>query len=255
MARERDTVVSYNVHGCRGSDGRHDIDRCVDVIDGLRPLVVGLQEVDSREGRDGWRAFEDGLGMHALPGHTLSERDGHYGNLLLTRCPVLDAVSCDLGYRWREPRRAIDALLDVPGGPLRVIVTHLGLARRERRVQLERLGEALAARWQGHRTVLLGDFNEWLHPRRVGRALGRPLFAHALPRTFPARAPCFALDQIWCTPRGLVRSVRAVAGATARRASDHLPLAGTLALTSGEGGDGNVADLASRLFDDPQDPS
>lgn len=244
MTRERDTVVSYNVHGCRGSDGRRDIDRCVDVIDNLEPLVVGLQEVDSREGRDVWQAFAQGLDMHAVPGHTLTERDGHYGNLLLTGCPVLDVLSCDLSYRAREPRRAIDALLDAPGGPLRVIVTHLGLVRRERRAQLERLGDMLAARWQAHRTVLLGDFNEWWRPRRVGRVLGRTLFARDLPRTFPARAPCFALDQVWCNPQGLVRDVRAVAGATARRASDHLPVVGTLELTTG---DGESTDMASQL--------
>lgn len=236
MTASAHAVVSYNVHGCRGTDGRHDLARTVAVVARLRPAIAGLQEVDSRDGRDVWSAFERELGMHTVAGHTLEERDGRYGNLLLSRWTVRARESCELDVRGREPRRAIDALVEAPFGPLRVVVTHLGLARRERREQLARLAAALQARWREHPVLVLGDFNEWLQPRRVGRALGAGLQAAALPRTFPARAPCFALDQIWSAPTGLVTRVHAAGGALARRASDHLPVVGRLEPPGGAGG-------------------
>ena len=69
-------IVSYNVHGCRGRDGRHDIARCAAVVARLRPVIVGLQEVDSRDGEDAWTIFESRLEMHAVPGPTLPPQAG-----------------------------------------------------------------------------------------------------------------------------------------------------------------------------------
>ena len=37
-------VATYNVHGCIGTDGRHDPDRVADVITELDADVVALQE-------------------------------------------------------------------------------------------------------------------------------------------------------------------------------------------------------------------
>ncbi len=227
-------MVSYNLHGCRGGDGVHDIERCVAVVAAARPVIAGLQEVDSRDGPDVWRAFERALGFEAVPGPTLAGARGHYGNLLLSRYPVRTVRHHDLAVDGREPRRAIDADLDLDGTPLRVIVTHLGLARRERRLQLARLARAIESHWRGQATLVLGDFNQWWRPGRVGAGLHPALATPALPASFPARRPVFALDQIWCYPPRLVRAVTALKTPPAHLASDHLPLAGVLdAATAG----------------------
>jgi endonuclease/exonuclease/phosphatase family metal-dependent hydrolase len=53
-------------------------------------------------------------------------------------------------------------------------------------------------------------------------------------RTWPSRRPLFALDRIWVHPPGALASVRAHASATARRASDHLPLVGMIEVAQSE---------------------
>jgi endonuclease/exonuclease/phosphatase family metal-dependent hydrolase len=47
-------IVSYNIHGCVGTDGRRDAERVAAVLEALAPDVVALQEVDSRASRGGW---------------------------------------------------------------------------------------------------------------------------------------------------------------------------------------------------------
>ena len=39
------TLASYNVHGCIGVDGRHDVPRIARVLMELRAQVIALQEV------------------------------------------------------------------------------------------------------------------------------------------------------------------------------------------------------------------
>src|ERR1044071_333992 len=96
-------IASYNVHGCVGTDGRKDAARIAEVV---------------RE-----------LGCATL------------GNALPTRGKVLDVRRLALGYGKREPRNALDVDLEVGGGKLRVIVTHLGLFAAERRWQVRKLLE------------------------------------------------------------------------------------------------------------------
>jgi len=221
-------IVSYNVHGCRGRDGRHDIARCAAVVARLRPVIVGLQEVDSRDGRDAWAIFESKLKMHAIPGPTLLGARGRYGSLLLTRFPCLAVHHHDIAVVNREPRRAIDARLATPLGPLRVLVTHLGLGWRERRDQLNRLAELLHADWSGAPVLVLGDLNVWWRPGKVGRRL-HPALGHAgLPWSFPSGRPLLPLDQIWCYPQQLIAKTTADTSPEARIASDHLPLVAEL---------------------------
>lgn len=191
---------------------------------GLKPLIVGLQEVDSREGPDVWRIFADALDMYPLPGPTLFKGDGHYGNLLLSRYPVQHVQHHDLGVSGREPRKAIDAVVEAPGGSVRVIVTHLGLRRRERRRQYQRLGTAVEAGWDERPLVIMGDFNEWFRPRQIARRIHSQLHCPKVVRTYPAGYPLLALDQMFCYPGGLLQDIHTLHHAGARIASDHLPL-------------------------------
>src|ERR1044071_5487501 len=110
-------IASYNVHGCRGTDGKKDAARIAQVIRELECDTIGLQEVDYRLDYIAGR-----LGMLAIPGLTLVRPGGPYGTALLTTRPVLDVRRLALGYGRREPRNALDVDLDVCGTRLRVIV-------------------------------------------------------------------------------------------------------------------------------------
>ena len=212
-------VASYNVHGCRGSDGKKDAARIAAVIEETGCDTVGLQESDYRLDYIAGRT-----GMQAIPGLTLLRHDGPYGNALLTRRKVLAVRRLGFTYSGREPRNALDVDLEVGGETVRVIVTHLGLWPAERRFQVKKILELLRQTPMCERVLVLGDINEWL-------PLGRPLrwlnglFGHTIvERTFPSRWPILALDRVWVRPRHSLLALKAHRSPLAQLASDHLPV-------------------------------
>jgi len=220
-------VATYNVHRCIGSDGRHDPDRVAAVIRELDADVVGLQEVDAKpnveHGLDQVEYLSRTTGMTGIAGPTLTRHYGEYGNALLTRLPVRGVTLIDLSVARREPRGAIDAEVKVDGVRCRVLVTHLGLRRAERKVQLTHL-VAAPPRWPGPAlTMLLGDLNDWRGVRGVMRRLPDGFVCAAAP-SFPARAPLFRLDGIAVYPGDALGSIWAHGTALARIASDHRPV-------------------------------
>jgi endonuclease/exonuclease/phosphatase family metal-dependent hydrolase len=217
-------VATYNVHGCV------DPARTTAVLRALDADVIALQELRWRPW-DALHVLDDlaaRLGYAPLAGPTLLRPDGHYGNALLTRLPVVEVKPVDLSVPGREPRGALAAVLQTASGPLTVIATHLGLAPGERRRQMQRV-LALVHKAQKP-VVLLGDLNEWFLWGRPVRWLRRHFGRTPAPATFPARWPLFALDRIWVEPLRLLERIEVHKAPPAKEASDHLPLRATLAL-------------------------
>ena len=212
-------IASYNVHGCRGTDGKKDASRVAEVIRELECDTIGLQEVDYRLDYIAGR-----LGMQAVPGLTLVRHDGHFGNALLTRRKVLEVRRLELGYGRREPRNALDVDLDVSGQRLRVIVTHLGLFAAERRWQVRKLLDLLRHTPAHERVIVLGDINEWLPLSRPVRWMNSLLGRSVAERSFPSRWPLLALDRVWVRPRPALLALKAHRSPLATVASDHLPV-------------------------------
>jgi endonuclease/exonuclease/phosphatase family metal-dependent hydrolase len=228
-AVRRLAVASYNIHGCVGTDGRYDPDRIADVLKELKADVIGLQEVDSRghPGTGDTRQLDflaHSVGMEAIAGATVLEDSGHYGNAVLTRFPLLAVRRYDLTVPGRESRGALDVELQAGNIPFRIIVTHLGLSRQERRYQGKKIVEILE-RSPISTLALLGDFNEWHgFGRGVVNFISDLLGKSSGLRTFPSRFPIFSLDRIWIHPSpGLVR-MEVYKSPKAKVASDHLPL-------------------------------
>jgi endonuclease/exonuclease/phosphatase family metal-dependent hydrolase len=220
-------ACSWNIHECVGADGRRDPSRVANVLGEIGADVFALQEVlsDAAGGGelDQARFLAESLGLGSVAGPTLERRGGRYGNLLLTRLPVLSVRRHDLTVHAREPRGALEVVLEGPNEPLRVVVTHLGLRASERarqaRLLLDRLSPAA-----GEILVLLADWNEWL-PWRMALRLPRRRFGDVpAPRTFPARRPLLALDRVWVEPRSRLVRTSVHHSRLAARASDHLPL-------------------------------
>lgn len=220
-------LCTWNVHECVGTDGRRDAERVASVLGEIDADVVALQEVHADEERGGEHDqaayLSRATALPGLAGPTLERRGGRYGNLLLTRLPVREDRRHDLSVPGREPRGAIEVLLeDGPAARLRVVATHLGLSGRERAKQARRLLGSLPG--SGETLVVLGDWNEWA-PWGAALRLARARFgAHPSPPTFPAGRPILALDRVWVRPRAHLLDVRTHRTDRARRASDHLPL-------------------------------
>jgi len=228
MARVR--VATYNVHRAVGSDGRTDPERILRVLREIDADVYALQEVEAHDdGADMLAWLGAQLGLQAVPGTTLKRRDGHFGNGLLSRCPVRARRVTDLSWRGREPRGAIAVDLDCGKVDLRVVATHLGLRPAERRDQVQQLLHLFRERPDDH-SVLLGDLNEWFLWGRPLRRLHRHFKQTPSLATFPSFLPMLALDRVWTHPRAMLNHVTVHKTALARRASDHLPLVATLEL-------------------------
>jgi endonuclease/exonuclease/phosphatase family metal-dependent hydrolase len=229
--RTRFTALTWNIHACVGIDGRHDMARVGATVRALAPDVAAFQEVDSRRREPGAGRVYDTLraqvGAHGYDAWSISGKDGHYGQILASRFPLEDKEVHDISVIGREPRKVMSARIRLPAMRLRVVATHLGLSRRERRSQVVRLREIIAADLSSP-LLLLGDFNEWLWPRLCQQEIFALLGAWTGHASFPARLPLFALDRICCRPAGLLGRSRAVH--EARAASDHLPVLAELAL-------------------------
>jgi endonuclease/exonuclease/phosphatase family metal-dependent hydrolase len=221
-------IASYNVHSCIGTDGRCDVMRVARVIRELECDTVGLQEVFGRHGEDcdpqQLETLAEKTGMTAVAGATLRLRDGHYGNGLLTTRRVLEVRRHDLSIPRCEPRGALEVDLEAGDGKVRVLVTHLGLRPRERRLQVQQIREAVNETPSDLPLILLGDINEWLPVGRPLRWLHQLLEQGPAAPTFPTRLPVLALDRIWVRPRAALRRFEVHRSSLARVASDHYPV-------------------------------
>jgi endonuclease/exonuclease/phosphatase family metal-dependent hydrolase len=229
-------VVTYNIHKCRGLDRHVRPDRIVKVLSEIDADVVALQEVLSIEGRapenDQARFIAHGLGLDYRMGENRRLMGGAYGNLVLSRLPMLAAINYDLSQRGHEERGCLR--VDVGLGSYQVLHiynVHLGTAWRERPHQARRLldEEILSSAHIPGPRILLGDFNEWM--RGVASRLLAEHFQSAdirlhlgHRRTYPGVFPFLHLDHIYYDKALKLERVALHRSRTALVASDHLPL-------------------------------
>src|SRR5262245_39479042 len=101
LKRVRDLrVVTYNVHKCRGMDGRTRPARIAQVLREVGADVAALQEVVSA-GEKSLEADQAGYLAHALGmeyqlGENRKMRDAAYGNVVLSRFPMRRVENYDL---------------------------------------------------------------------------------------------------------------------------------------------------------------
>jgi endonuclease/exonuclease/phosphatase family metal-dependent hydrolase len=228
--------MTYNVHGCRGADGRLRPQRILEVIAEALPDVVALQELDAdasgEPGLDQAVFFARELNMELHFAAARAKGGGHYGNALLTQHPSQVKRSAILPrlHARCEARAAQWVRIDTPAGAVDVVNTHLGLLRHERLLQIEAL---LGKHWLQApelltHFVLCGDLNALpgsLVHRRLCARLRDSQSGLRLPRpTFPALFPLVRIDHVFVSRALQVRAVRVPASAMARLASDHRPL-------------------------------
>jgi endonuclease/exonuclease/phosphatase family metal-dependent hydrolase len=157
-------VMSYNLHFGYDVEGWSDLEATARAIEAGGADVVGLQEVSR-----GWylNGSTDMLAwlqrrLRMPYARFAGAADAIWGNAILSRYPIADAGSVRLP-REGVPlaRNYLWADLDLGGGRLRLVVTHLHHVEgpdgaRVRLAQIPRLLEGVAG-WPA--TVLLGDFN------------------------------------------------------------------------------------------------
>src|SRR3954454_9483685 len=91
---------------------------------------------------------------------TLSQHQ--FGNVVLSRYPIVHHSQYDLSWRTCESRNCQRADLDIGGQILHVYNVQLGTAVLARRYQAGRLASFVHDRRVTGSKVILGDFNEWM---------------------------------------------------------------------------------------------
>ncbi|GGR71266.1 hypothetical protein GCM10010169_13800 [Micromonospora fulviviridis] len=226
-------LVAYNIRMGFGLDGRLDLDALARAVDGSRPDVVLLSEVDR-----GWllNGGHDTLALLAgrlrLPYVFAPAADPVWGDAVLSRYPVRAGRTRPLAAHGAPTgAQALGVTLDLGGRELAVVATHLQPPPGQDPVAQAREVAAFATRYAAGRPLVLGGdlntepadpaFTEFTRAGLVDALVAaRPL------RTSPADDPRTQIDHVLVSP-GLTAS-----GATAPRstASDHLPVAVTLSL-------------------------
>lgn len=211
-------LITWNVQWCLGADGVLDPARIVDHARALADFdVLCLQEVadnvpelnESPRG-DQFRLFAELLpGFQAIEGVALETRDAEgrpqrFGNMILTRLPVIQVLRHTLPWGARAnrnmPRGLLEVIIEGPFGPLRVMTTHLEYSHPDlRRPQVDAIralheqaaARAATPREDGPHTyrrtaqpasaILCGDFN----------MLPDDPMKHAIEAPFSSGAPAF----------------------------------------------------------------
>jgi endonuclease/exonuclease/phosphatase family metal-dependent hydrolase len=214
-------LITWNVQWCRGVDGKVDPARIVRHSRKLADFdVICLQEIANNfphprlAGSKGENQFAelarllpDFMPVPGIAVDVPAEEQGpggprrHFGNMILSRLPVAQVFRHLLPYPIDPgangmPRLALEAVIDAPSGPVRVITTHLeyyGTVKRSAQVDALR---AIYAEGAGHArhggivdttggpfhtrprpmsTIITGDFNlepdDPLHAR-MGEPIG-----------------------------------------------------------------------------------
>ena len=214
------TVATFNVHHCRGLDGRIDIGRIATTIAGTGAELVGLQELDrgmARSGRvDQPEALAERLG-YAVDFFATLERDGEYGiGVAAVGRPEVEFRSLER-VGDEEPRGVIVARWR----GVSLLVTHLSRHPAARELQTQQLADV--AREVDPPVVVMGDLNQ-------GRDDLGPLAAAGLapsPRRLHTLAKPWRRGELDHVLAG--RGARVVSARTVRSlASDHRPVVASI---------------------------
>ncbi|WP_442505306.1 endonuclease/exonuclease/phosphatase family protein [Novipirellula sp. SH528] len=234
--------LSYNIHHAEGVDGKLDLQRIANVIRSVKPDFVALQEVDQNVKRSASMDQPSVLArlteMNGVFGANIPLQGGHYGNVLLSRFPILKhenhlLPNVDDG----EQRGFIEAEIEVPGirEPLLIMATHFDHRRDER----ERVASAdainLRVSEQSTRLALLaGDMNAVPTSETMTRlaTMWTSVSESPMP-TIPVANPVRQIDFILCRPHDRWKVIE-VTVLDESVASDHRAIFAVLELYSPE---------------------
>ena len=209
--------------------------RAADVIRSIEPDVVALQEVIGAGASSAGHAEEIGalLGMGWVMAPVRHLRGSLFGNVVLSRLPILHHTQYDLSWKTCEPRCCQRVDIAIGDDVLHLYNVHLGTAFLERRYQASRLSAIVHDRRIEQPKIVLGDFNEWtkgLATQMLSEKLQSIDLRQHLRRrkTYPGMFPVLHLDHIYYDGQVEVVKLELPRTRASLMASDHLPLVAEL---------------------------
>jgi len=249
MSRESFSICSYNIHkGFSQLNRRMAIHELREQLGELDPDIALLQEVQGQHQQNAkrhanWPAepqhefLASGV-LYAAYGRNAVYANGHHGNAILSRFPILAASNQDVSLYRLEQRGILHCELALPNElHVHCLCVHLSLTEYQRRRQIEILVDYVGQYVPPHAPLIIGgDFNDWR--RRVNGSILQELgmieaftAIHGHPaRSYPSNLPLLSLDRIYL--RGLeVESAELFWGSSWSQVSDHALLYTRVRLT------------------------
>ncbi len=224
-------LICFNIHGGRDLGGERDLSRIRQLLDDYDIDIGVFQEMETRTK---YRGTPQDVSLlagpdrpHHIPGPSLHDGTGWYGNLIISRFPILKGYVHNLETRMDlEPRCAVDALIDTPLGKIRVIGTHLSLKKWERFSEAKNLINLINQVEQTERNpiFLLGDLNEWRDKSKLIKHLNSLMTPLPCTASFPSFLPLLKLDRAWHDAKSMKVTARTLSSKSIKKLSDHLPI-------------------------------
>lgn len=240
-------IVTYNIHKGFSHFNRRMV--LHDLRDRLRELnadIVFLQEVQGENIRDALlhhnypaqpqhEFLADQIWPHHAYGKNAVHDEGHHGNAILSRYPIVRWDNQDISAHRFESRGLLHCEIELPetGRLLHCICVHFGLFKRGQGVQFNALVERIKQMVPADAPLIIaGDFNDWRNRARSLLAQELQLHevfdaSHGKPvRSYPAGMPLLRMDRIY------VRGLKIQHGNVCawNKISDHVALSTTLVL-------------------------
>jgi endonuclease/exonuclease/phosphatase family metal-dependent hydrolase len=227
-------AVTYNVHKCRGMDGRVNTARIVEVLREVGADFIAVQEVMGEQAE----AIATELAMPFVIGENRRHQGCAYGNAVFSRFAIRGWRNYNLSVAGREERGCLRADLGIDDGGgllLHVFNVHLGTGHGERRHQGRALlgPELLTDVTLEHPRVVLGDFNEWTSGLATQLLRNHMKSADFRARSYPGLLPLLHLDHIYYDEKLRLAKFTLHRSRKALMASDHLPLVGDFEIGEG----------------------
>lgn len=235
-------IATYNIHkGFSQFNRRLVLHELRERLRELDADIVFLQEVQGEHLRHPQRHSDypcvpqheflaDEFWAHHAYGMNAIYENGHHGNAILSRFPILRSSNRDVSAHRFESRGLLHSEVQVGSQRVHCLCAHFGLFARGRREQKRALIDYVrSAIPDDALLVIAGDFNDWrdqLSPVLTRELQVRDVFEqhNGRPaRSYPSRIPMFRLDRIYVRGFG-VQHCDVHVGGLWRRLSDHAAL-------------------------------
>ena len=160
-------VLCYNIHHAEGVDGKLDLPRIARVILSVKPDLVALQEVDQNTKRTGKVDQVAELSrltkMKSTFGSNIDFQGGHYGNVILSRFPIIQKKNFHLpNIDAGEQRGVLKSAIKVSEDrSVFFLATHLDHRRPgEERLASAKFINQMIGISDTDPAILAGDFND-----------------------------------------------------------------------------------------------
>ena len=233
-------ILTYNIH--KGFTFRNKdfiLDEIREAMREVNADILFLQEVlgdHVRHKIPEWetaRQFEflaDTVWPHYAYGKNAIYQEGHHGNAILSKFPIVEWSNHVISTNRLEQRGLLKARIEIPGLDRELVLanTHLDLTQRGRNRQADMLIRHMLQETD-YPWVLVGDFNDWnkkVSPLVETQLSSKEVFKSLhgdYPKTFPSFLPLLSLDRIFIHKLTPVKALALKEGHW-KKLSDHIPL-------------------------------